>query len=409
MTQQKDFETLLTSIADAPVGSLGPDDGNGNIDENQVLHEIRLAKERLKADPSLFSGDPNRFFTYDDPVLAIMAYLYQSHAQMARVVGVAGPEGANLQEETFWKWAKTGVYMWRFRNSKSYDTLMGKTPREDIVIPKEVMRIGVAGDAGYFGQAQTNIIYNMREIHRHRPYDLLVHLGDIYFAGHGEEFLKHFLAPFMNVGPRVLTLVGNHDLYMGADSFLHALKVLKQPGRYFCIENPHWRIACLDTALPASSITRNAGRLDEGQLDWLDSLLDKDDGKKNILMSHHFVVSGWEKTSDELMNQLQPRLKKVFAWYWGHEHRSATYSKSTVGYHGACIGNGVFLEPWEAPTREPQPDWYPESRCACYGSSDYWPHGYLDLELQPTRIIENYHLENGDSHTRTLEVSAAES
>ena len=192
-----------------------------------------------------------------------MAYLFQSHVQMARVVGVAGVEGANLQEETFWKWARTGIYMWLSRNSKSYGTLMGKTPREDIVIPNKVMRIAVAGDAGYFGQVQTNVIYRIRENHRSSPYDLLVHLGDIYFAGHGEEFLKHFLAPFMNIGPRILTLVGNHDLYMGADSFLQTLKVLKQPGRYFCIENSHWRIACLDTALTASSMTRNAGRLDD--------------------------------------------------------------------------------------------------------------------------------------------------
>lgn len=408
MTQRKNFESLLTSIADTPVGSAGPDDGDG-IDENRILSEIRAAKERLKADPSLFSGDPNKFFTYDDPILAIMAYLYQSHLQMAHVVGVAGPEGADLLEETLWKWAKTGVYMYLTRNNKSYGTLMGRTPRENIVIPNGVIRIAVAGDAGYRGQAQSNVIYNIRENHRNKAYDLLLHLGDIYFSGHKGEFLEHFLAPFMNVGPRVLTLVGNHDLYMGADSFLHTLKVLHQPGRYFCIENPHWRIACLDTALPASSITRNAGRLDEGQLEWLDSLLDKDDGKKNILMSHHFVVSGWEKTSDELLNQLQPRLKKVFAWYWGHEHRSATYSKSTVGYHGACIGNGAFLESWKAPTREPQPDWYPESRCACYGISNYWPHGYLDLELHPTRIVENFYLENGDSHIRTLELSPAES
>ncbi len=214
--------------------------------------------------------------------------------------------------------------------------------------------------------------------------------------------LTNFLGPYMDIGPPVLTLLGNHDLYFGAEAYAEALKVLKQPGRYFVIENTHWRIACLDTALAAERLLRNEGLLDPGQLSWLDELVA--DEKPLILMSHHFVVSGWGTISNGLKQQLSKRLKNVFAWYWGHEHSCATYDKKDVGFYGACVGNGAFLEVWREPSRSPIPTWHAMGRCNCYdGRAKFWPHGYLELELHPEKIIENYHLEVGETHSRILE------
>lgn len=376
---------------------------DGPISDELVLQELRLARERQR-DPDLFSGDPDGIFTYDDPVLAITAYLYHAHLQMTSVLGIAGKRGEALRNEAYWRWARVAVHIWLSRDDKSYQTLMGRVPRRAIKIAKEVVRIAVVGDAGYSGQTQANVLYAIRERHRTSPFDLLIHLGDIYFAGQDSEFLRHFLAPFREVGPRVLTLVGNHDLYFGGNAFLSALKVLRQPGRYFCIENPHWRVACLDTALYAETLLRNYGLLDDGQLSWLDEQLEADDAKSTILMSHHYIISGWGKSSGDLKRQIASRLNKVFAWYWGHEHACATYDKKDVGFYGACIGNGAFLEPWTAPGGQPMPTWYAEGRCSCYREqSKYWPHGYLEIELRPTKVIENYHLEGGESYERTLE------
>lgn len=422
MNRKEDFEALLSDIADAPVSFAGGKprrrkagstskqrikanlaELEDDISEEAVLMELRRAKARYKKDPSLFSGDPTDVFTYDDRVLAITAYLYQAHVQMSSVLGLAGTEGEDLRNESYWKWAKTAIHMLLSRNDKSYQTLMGMTPRETIKIDKEVLRIAVTGDAGFRGQAQTNVIYNIRDRHRAAPFDLLIHLGDIYFAGQGDEVLHHFLAPFKSAGPRVLTLAGNHDLYVGGDAFLSALEVLQQPGRYFCVENPHWRIACLDTALPAETLRRNSGLLDKGQLNWLDKQLEAGDGKKTLLMSHHYIISGWEKPSAGLKRQMTSRLNKIFAWYWGHEHSCAIYSKKVAGFYGACVGNGAFLELRKPRKRKPLPEWYAKGHCSCYRDrSKFWPHGYLELELQPKRVVENYHLETGESYTRIL-------
>lgn len=423
MNRKQEFESLLSRIADAPIlfaGKTPPRSGAGsppprvkvnisdlalNIDEEAVLAELRRAKQRLKKDPSLFSGDPEGFFTYEDPVLAITAYLYQNHLLMSDALGIAGPGGERLRNESYWDWAKTAIHAWLSRNDKSCLTLMGMVPHEPYKLDQEVMRIAVVGDAGFRGQAQSNVIYDILETHRRTPFDLLIHLGDVYFSGNDGEFMHHFLGPFMKVGPTVLTLLGNHDLYFGCDGFLSVLDILRhQPGRYFCVENPHWRIACLDTALPAEHLLRNSGQIDKGQLAWLDRQLDVADGKKTVLMSHHFTVSGWEKPSQELKQLLASRLKKVFAWYWGHEHSCATYSKKAVGCYGACIGNGAFLAVRKPPRRRPEPTWYAKKgNCRCYrDQSDFWPHGYLELELQPTKVVETYHLEGGESHRRTL-------
>lgn len=413
MSKREAFESLLSDMADAPVSFAG---GGGRrraggraplreeeIGEEAVLNELRRAKARLRKNPGLFSGDPDGVFTYDDPVLAITAYLYQSHLLMSSALGKAGARGENLRNSSFWEWTRTAVRTWLASGDEAYLTLMGVTPQEAVPVAGDVMRLAVVGDAGYSGQAQSNVLYSIRERHRAAAFHFLIHLGDIYFAGNEEEVLHHFLAPFKAVGPPVLTLLGNHDLYLGGDAVLSTLDVLGQPGRYFCLENRHWRVACLDTALPAQTLRRNWGRLDKGQLQWLDRQLDAGDGKATVLMSHHHILSGWDVPSADLARQLNPRLSKVFSWYWGHEHGCATYDKRATGFYGACVGNGAYLEVFKQPHRPTLPDWYAQGNCTCYRpQSKFWRHGYLELELHPKKVIETYHLEGGDTHERVL-------
>jgi hypothetical protein len=422
MNRRQEFEAFLAKIANTPVAFAGNNSSNSTngkhsmtrakanlaefdleVTESEVLEEVRRAFRRQKNNPSLFSGDPEGFFTYDDPVLAIAAYLHQSHLLMSSALGIAGDPGERLKNESLWSWLKTAVHMWRSRNDKGYLTLMGMTPREPIRIDKKVLRIAVVGDAGFDCQAQKNVIDRIRRRHLSEPFDMLVHLGDIYFAGSSGEMLKNFLAPFRHAGPRVFSLVGNHDLYFGGEAFISVLEDLLQPGRYFSIENQYWRIACLDTAVPAESLRRNSGQLDKGQLAWLKSQLELQDGRETILMSHHFIVSGWHDYSKVLKQQLGQRLDKVFSWYWGHEHSCASYDQEIAGFNGACVGNGAFLEVWKPPVRDPKPQWYAQGRCSCYRKdSKFWPHGYLELELQPRKVIERFFLEGNESFVRSL-------
>jgi hypothetical protein len=410
MNKKEDFEDRLAELTRAPLGyadysnsSVSAEFNLGEtVSEGRIIEELRKAKERLDNDPTLFSGDPEGLYTYDDPVLAIAAFLYQANSNIASVVSFARADGEELRNTAFWNWAKTGIHAWLTAGDRSYSLLGGRTPTRAIVVDKDKLRIAIVGDAGYRGVAQANVIHEIKQRHRLAPFDFIIHLGDVYFAGSGSEMLHNFLGPFMDIGPQVFTLLGNHDLYFGADGYAEALKVLKQPGRYFLVENQHWRIACLDTALAAERVLRNEGLLDPGQLAWLDSL-SFDDDKPLVLMSHHYIVSGWGHVSEHLNQQLSKYLKRVFAWYWGHEHSCATYDKKDVGFYGACIGNGAFLERWREPNRQPKPTWYARGRCACYDEREqFWPHGYLELELTPATITERYCLETGETYSRVL-------
>jgi hypothetical protein len=360
------------------------------------------AFQRLKAHPQLRRVAPDGAVTYSDPILAVAA----SWSSIAEEIGGAAVEGADLTNASMWKWAIIGVQAWINRGDKAFSEQAARVPKHPLRIEKDVYRVAVVGDAGYSGVPQQRVLFMMREAHTRNPFELIVHLGDTYFSAGEAEVLRHLLVPFSAIDARLVTLCGNHDLYHGPNGYLAALKVLKQPGRYFLIESPHWRIAALDTSLGATHTLRNEGKLDKVQLEWLNDLLIENDENNLILMSHHFIISGWDEHSEPLRLQLEQLARnRVFAWYWGHEHRCACYGRGTWGFHGASVGNGAFLEVWSSPSRATPVEWYGgKMRCSCpgIGANTYWPHGFLELELGPKYLKETYHFEGGERHSRVL-------
>jgi Calcineurin-like phosphoesterase len=379
-------------------------------DQERAIIALRDAAQRLKNDPTLLSGDPKGVFTYEDPILAAAAYWARNSEELyERMVTTAGSSpGANLKELR-WEWILTGIHAFLSRGDHAKVLLGGRTPAGPIQISEDKIRIAVVGDAGYRGAAQDKVLRLILRRHSKARFDFVIHLGDVYFAGSNDEMTRNFLDPFSklrNAGIKVHTLVGNHDLYYGGESFLFAINILGQPGRYFLIENPHWRIACLDTSLGAERILGNDAQLDEGQLNWLEGLLNKEDSKRLVLMSHHFIISGWEKPASSLDNQLKDRVReKIFAWYWGHEHRCSLYDRDPHGFYGACVGNGSFLSKWSPPSASPTPDWYAKGRCTCFKSQkkNFWPHGFVELELTKDKVLETVWLENNEKYVRQLD------
>lgn len=412
----EEFEGALFSVAaEASILSAGEDPPLEPAVSSPLLptqyaeaaKELISAIERLQENPSLLSGDREGFYTYEDPILAVALRACQTNADQ---IAFAGQQGEDLRNSNIFKFALVGVHALLSRWDRSLQELAGKTPTRVIESDHEKVRFAIFGDAGYRGQAQDNVIQFILSRHQIDPFQFAIHLGDTYYGGDEEEVLKNLLNPFSalrNAGIQVFTLVGNHDVYYGADGFLAALNILNQPGRYFLIKTPAWRIACLDTALGALGIFRSDAKLDEGQLGWLDSLINTKDERPLILMSHHFIVSGWEDPPPSLTHQMKTRAKDgVFAWYWGHEHGCATYDPGSHGFYGACIGNGAFLEQWSPPTIAiSTPSWYATERCDCYPKSKkkhYWSHGFLELELGPGQLIESYHTESGKVNSRSL-------
>jgi hypothetical protein len=126
-----------------------------------------------------------------------------------------------------------------------------------------------------------------------------------------------------------------------------------------------------------------------------------------VLVSHHFIVSGWDEPSKPLARQLGKLARDgVFAWYWGHEHRCALYDRGSWGFYGASVGHGAFLEQFSAATRHVHPAvWHSGTvRCSCPGiqQNTYWPHGFAELEFESDALIETMHLENDVPKKRVL-------
>jgi hypothetical protein len=375
----------------------------------RAAQELKEAAGRLEHEPSLFSGDPNGEFTYEHPILANALLSFRDATEI--MLG-GRTEGADLQNSSIFRWMLTGVHAFLSR-IKGHANLPGMTPRRSVKIRKDVLRVGVIGDAGYRGNAQEEVLNMMKTRHMEKPFDLMVHLGDTYFGGSEREVIRNLIDPFKAAFPevRIIALCGNHDLYYGETGHIYTIHAFEQPGRYLCVETPHWRILCLDTTTGATGILRNDAKLDLGQVEWLDEYLARK-GKPIVLMSHHYIVSAWGGGCRSLERQLKHRLKRgVVAWYWGHEHVCAAYKRTHWGFYGACIGNGSFLEVREPPTAPDLLDWAAKKHCCCFGDRGprFWPHGFLELELSKDVksdkgvIREEYFLEEGERHSRELE------
>ena len=82
--------------------------------------------------------------------------------------------------------------------------------------------------------------------------------------------------------------------------------------------------------------------------------------RKVVLFSHHQLYSHFENTGRKAVGH--PgfgeilRSERIFAWYWGHEHRCSIFEGATriSGYSGRCIGHSGMPESRDATRNLPQ-------------------------------------------------------
>jgi len=81
-------------------------------------------------------------------------------------------------------------------------------------------------------------------------FDLLMHLGDVYYAGTEEEVQERFIDLWPTTAGTVnRALNSNHEMYSGGFGyFKRALPALRQDASYFAFQNTHWHLVGLDTA-----------------------------------------------------------------------------------------------------------------------------------------------------------------
>ncbi|MEA2903274.1 MAG: hypothetical protein QOI12_661 [Alphaproteobacteria bacterium] len=204
-------------------------------------------------------------------------------------------------------------------------------------------RIGVLGDWGTGLYGAPRIAKSVRE--DPDPFAMLLHLGDVYYSGTSSEVKQRFLDLWPSRNGAVNRAVNsNHEMYSGGDAYFNdILPKFGQEGSYFAFQNKHWTLVGLDVAYIDHDI-------DAEQIEWLKKILAKAGDRKVVLFSHHQLYSHFEKQGSKLWNHPEfgdiLRSKRIFGWYWGHEHRCTVFEgpDQNFGILARCIGHSGMPE-----------------------------------------------------------------
>jgi predicted phosphodiesterase len=236
-----------------------------------------------------------------------------------------------------------------------------------------LLRVGILGD---WGTGEPEAIAVLDQLMRLKP-DLIVHVGDIYYAGTIDECRTNFLVPIQAAREKygrnipVYTMPGNHDYYSGGAGFYGMIPLLNQgvPNAtvqefsFFCLRNDNWQLECMDTGYNDHDfkvVPDDITHLEQPEADWHQQQMLAAGERNIILMSHHQLFSAFATIgaggssfqnpflTKNLQDWRAAGVSKIVAWLWGHEHLLEVYAPplSAAGTGlpvlGRCVGNGAF-------------------------------------------------------------------
>ncbi len=282
-------------------------------------------------------------------------------------------------------------------------------------------KVGTFADAGRIAAVAdwgTNLYgapVSAASIRKTGGYEMLLHLGDIYYSGTDTETKQRFMDAWpKDAGKVSRALNGNHEMYSGGFAYFDKiLPHFQQPSSYFAVQNSHWLLVGLDTA-------HTDHGLDAQQTAWLKSVVQQAAPRKVILFSHHQPFSRLDKQGPKLQAALADlfQKKKIAAWYWGHEHDCIIYDRHPQsGLLGRCIGHGGIPSPRKSKVTEAAMEkklhgiaWKrltanaDAPSCLVLDGTNplvkgeeekFGPHGYLTLDFNGPDLVERVHLPDG--------------
>lgn len=316
---------------------------------------------------------------------------------------------AKFDEHDVAGWAASLLTWWRRLRKRPY---LGPPETPDH-IPGHA-RIAVLGD---WGSGRYGAPISAATIEQARPaYDMVLHLGDVYYSGTTKEVKERFLDIWPTIpGALNRALNSNHEMYSGGEGYFErTLPAFHQPSSCFAAENDRFLLVGLDTGYRDNDLTAD-------QAPWLTRLVERAEARhqKVILFSHHQPYSAFEGRGDKIVEKLLPLLanRRIFAWYWGHEHRAAIYDRHPQwGLFGRLVGHSGFPYFRDHVTDRPlvahNPDGSEWRRVVRDGTPDamvldgtnpyvvgeearFGPNGHVTLELDGATLIETFHAPDG--------------
>jgi predicted phosphodiesterase len=266
-------------------------------------------------------------------------------------------------------------------------------------------RIAIVGDWGTGQTAATDLI---QAIARKSP-DVVIHLGDIYYAGTEFEMQNYFLdiwkSAFDLTKIRTFTLSGNHDMYSGGAPYYQLIADLGQPASYFCLRNDDWQFVALDTGLhDDDALGAKPTHLEDTEVAWLNDKIATAGGRHTVLLSHHQLFTAYEDIGGQSVNarlqgQVGSILPNVDVWFWGHEHNQVIYKK-WQGVMARCLGHGAYPVGITEIPATPQFDVPMENVVLTKGDS-FYSHGYAIMDLDGRAARVSYY-QDSDPEDRAM-------
>jgi hypothetical protein len=380
-----------------------------NSEQQKILDRYNSVVEKLEAETAKTS--PGVFITVPDRDASVLQSRIAEGGEAGPPLSAGGLEaqfGEGLTGGDLLGWALS-VFDWV---DKNHWHPIARPPDDKVGTIADSGRIAVVGDWG------TNLYgapVSAASIKRVGGYEILLHLGDIYYSGSKKESKQRFLDAWPTSAAKVSrALNGNHEMYSGGFAYFEdILSKFSQSSSYFAVQNANWLLVGLDTA-------HSDHGLDNQQVVWLRSVIQKAGPRKVILFSHHQPFSALDKQGPLLQAALADlfQRKAITAWYWGHEHECIIYDRHPAsGLLGRCIGHGGIPSPRRSKVLDAPVDqrrngvqWkrlpVTPNAPACLvldgpnplvkdEEEKFGPHGYLTLHFDGPSLIERVHLPDG--------------
>ncbi len=323
-----------------------------------------------------------------------------------------------------------GYYWIAGKKPQYYDASSGRQLVYTLPAPAgPELVIGLLGDWGT-GEQVAQVAID--QLFQRKP-DLILHVGDIYYAGTLEETQQNFLVQVQAARQRyklqipVFNIPGNHDYYSGGEGFYQMIGQLNagigngqyvQGASFFSLQGDGWQLQAMDTGYNDSDlfdVSNDITFLNSSEAAWHVQQIEDGvhAGRRVILFSHHQLFSAFENigatsTGNQGGANYNPNLQgnfgdliaagKVSAWFWGHEHLFELYGKYQNLAVGRCIGYSAFPVLATGNAYQVQYPQVPANTSVVLGTTeDVYNHGYAVLKLGSSSATVEYYSIPGDA------------